>query len=99
MSDQDPQEPKRRRGRPRCIVPVEELDLLTIPQVLAYLRTKHRPLSRKRIREQIILGALPASLDLFHHDNQGQPIYRVKRADVDRMIRASLQPLRVTRIA
>ena len=94
-----PQEPKRRRGRPRCTVPVEELDLLTIPQVMAYLRTKGRPMSRTRIRTQIAIGALPAFLDHFHHDRFGQPVYRVERAAVDRLLRAGLQPLRVTQIA
>lgn len=94
-----PQEPKRRRGRPRNTVPVEELELLTIPQVLAYLRAKGRPMSRARIRTQIVIGALPAYLDTFHHDRFGQPIYRVERTAVDRFLRASLQPLRVNRTA
>ena len=89
----------RRRGRPRNTVPVEELDLLTIPQVLAYLRAKGRPMSRTRIREQIVIGALPAYLDHFHHDHFGQPIYRVERAALDRWLRASLQPLRVAQPA
>lgn len=92
-------EPKRRRGRPRNTVPVEELDLLTIPQVMAYLRQKGRPMSRTRIRTQIVIGALPAYLDTFHHDRFGQPIYRVERAAVDRLIRAGLQPLRAAHIA
>lgn len=93
------EQPKRRRGRPRCAVPVEELDLLTVPQVLAYLRKKNRPMSRKRIKEQIVIGALPAYLDHFHHDRFGQPIYRVERAAVDRFLRAGLQPLRVKQTA
>lgn len=95
----DAPEPKRRRGRPRVTTPVDLLDELTIPQVMAYLRLKNRPLSRTRIRQQIALGRLPASLDLLHLDRLGRPIYRVKREDVDRMIRASLQPLRITCIA
>ena len=95
----EPQEPKRLRGRPRCTVPVEELELLTIPQARAYLRLKGRPMSRTRLRQQIVTGALPAYLDHFHHDPSGQPIYRVERAALDRWLRASLQPLRVKQTA
>ncbi len=89
----------KRRGRPRNTVPVEDLELLTIPQARAYLRGKGRPMSRERLRGQIVTGALPAFLDTFHHDRFNQPIYRIERAALDRWLRASLQPLRVTRIA
>lgn len=82
-------------GRPRNpVVDPATLDLLTLPQVLAYLRAKGRPISRAKLREQIVTGCLPALLDTLHLDRLRQPLFLFERAAVDRWVKASLQPLK-----
>lgn len=88
-----------RTGRPRRVVPVTELDLLTIPQAVLFLQLKGRPISRARLRKQIVVGALPAYVDWLHLDNQGRPTYRIDSVDLERWITSSLQKLKVACIA
>jgi len=84
------------RGRPRRVVPVDELDLLTVPQVVLYLQLKGRPMSRTKVKAAIVSGRLrPVYLDWEHLDRLRQPTYRIDRLVVDRWIRASLQLLNV----
>lgn len=88
------------RGRPRRVVPVTELELLTIPQAVLYLQMKGRGIDRTRLRNQIATGALaPVYIDHLHHDNQGRPTYRIPRTSLDRWLTASLQLLKVAHIA
>lgn len=87
------------RGRPRNpSVDPSTLDLLTLPQVLAYLRAKGRPVSRAKLREQIVTGCLPALLDQLHRDRYQRPLYLFERAAVDRWVKASLKPLQPGRL-
>lgn len=91
---------KPRRGRPRRVVPVTELDLLTIPQTVLYLRIKGRPISRAKLRQQIVLGAFTeVYLDELHLDSQGRPTYKIPRKAVDLWILASLRRITPTRFA
>ena len=87
-------------GRPRRVVPVTELDLLTIPQALLYLQLKGRGISRKKLRQKIVLGEIqPAYLDADHLDNQRRPTYVVTRDGLDRWMRNSLRLLKIVRFA
>lgn len=88
-----------RPGRPRRVVPVTELELLTIPQVLLYLREIGCAKSRAKVKAAIVAGRLAAFVDWEHLDRKREPIYRIERSAVDRWIRASLQPLKVIAFA
>lgn len=88
------------RGRPRKpAADPATLEILSIPQVLDYLRSKGRPLSRAKLRQQIVTGALPALVDALHLDRFRRPLYLLERAAVDRWVRASLSPLTPGRLA
>ena len=88
------------RGRPRRVVPVTELELLTIPQALLYLQLKGRGIDRVKLRKKIVLGEIqPAYLDLEHLDNQRRPTYLVTREALDRYMISSLRLLKIAHIA
>ncbi len=80
-------------------VDVTTLKLLTVPQALAVLRLLGRPMSRTKLGDQIALGLLPVQLDYLRLDNQGRPTYKIERAALDRWLRGSLVPLKVTSLA
>ena len=82
---------KRPRGRPKKVEPVDKMDFLTIPQVIQYLREKGRPVSRQKLRDQIVIGRLKAYIDELTHDNQGHPILRIKRSDLDTWLISTLK--------
>jgi len=82
------------RGRPRKpLADPATLDLLTVQQVLDYLRAKGRPMGRAKLRGEIAAGRLPVLLDHLHLDRLRQPLYLLERTAVDRWLRASLRPL------
>lgn len=82
------------RGRPRKpLADPATLDLLTVPQALAYLRAQGRPMGRAKLRGEIAAGRLPALVDRLHLDRLRQPMLLLERTAVDRWVRASLRPL------
>lgn len=89
-----------RSGRPRQqVVDPSTLDLLTIPQVLAYLRQLHRPLGRAKLDREIATGRLPVLVDRLHFDRLGNARVLVQRAAVDRWLAATLTPLQIRSLA
>jgi hypothetical protein len=88
-------EPKR-RGRPRRVVPVTELELLTVPQAVLYLAVKGFPRSRAKVKAAIVAGRIqPVYVDWEHLDRLRQPLYKMPPEALDRWISASLQLLKI----
>lgn len=85
--------------RPAPPVDVQALELLTVPQALVLLRLKGRPMSRKKLLNQVAVGRLPVLVDYLHLDNHNHPRYLIERPALERWLRASLVPLKVARIA
>lgn len=85
--------------RPSAPVDVAGLAVLTVPQALRLLRQLGRPMGRKKLGQQIATGRLRAQVDYLRLDNQGRPTYKIERQELDRWLRASLVPLKVTALA
>ena len=85
--------------RPSPPVDVTRLQLLSINQVLTLLRLLGRPMGRAKLGQQIATGRLPVQVDYLSLDNQGRPTYKIERPALDRWLRSSLVPLKVTSLA
>ena len=84
--------PLRRCGRPPATRNLEALEVLTLPQVLTYARAAGRPMGRHRLMTAILTRQLPALQDLEHHDRYGNPLFMIRRADLDAWLASSLRP-------
>ena len=83
-------------ARPRDTMPVETLDLLTLPKAMQLLREIGRPTSRARLNRAIQTGRLHAQVDMDRNDRFGQPLVRIYRKDLDRWLAGALRPLKIT---
>jgi|GEM_PF-5871083 len=92
-------QPGRSGRKPAPVVDLATLDLLTVPQVLAYLRGLHRPLGRAKLDREIATGRLPVLVDRLHFDRLGNPRVLAQRAAVDRWLAATLTPLQIRDLA
>ena len=82
----------RRQGRPRNPdVDPALLDVLSIPQALAYARSKGRGMSRARLMAAIVTGELVALMDR-RLDRHGKPLLRITRKAFEAWLMATLTP-------
>lgn len=69
------------------------LSVLTIPEVLDYMRKINRGVDRKRILQAIVSGRLLAHLDELRHDRFGHPLTIIRRVDLEAWLVATMPPL------
>ena len=85
----------RPRGRPRRLeADPASLEVLSIPEALAYLRSLGRGISRARFLDVILTGQCPACEDTLKLDRFGRARFCVKRVDLEAWLASTVIPFK-----
>jgi len=80
---------------PLPVLPLRDLQALTIPQAYTLCKELGWQIARKRIDEAIRAGLLRAYRDDYRIDRLGQPRIYILRKDLDAWLSNRLQPLKI----
>lgn len=87
---------RRKRGRPsKANIDPATLVMLTMPEVLAYMRQLGRGVDRPKIHDAILEGHLPAYLDDLRHDRMGRPLLIIRRVDLEAWLITKIRPMEI----